>query len=920
MDYRKTLNLPRTDFPMKANLPQKEPEIIKKWDEINLYSKILEKNKDRKSFVMHDGPPYANGRLHDGTILNKILKDITVKYRNMSGRYSTFKPGWDCHGLPIELKVSEKLGSKKSRMTTEEFLGECRSFAAKAVDVQKSEFKRLGVLARWDEPYLTMNPEYESQIAHKFADVIESGALVLAEKPVQWCPSCGTALAEAEVEYAEHESPSIYVKFPLTEEFPGLPGEKVSFVIWTTTPWTIPANLAIALGERIEYCAVKYNGEVFIVAEDLRESFLKAVGHSDDAERLTVFRGNDFKGLKTAHPFEDRESLIIFGDHVTLDAGTGCVHTAPGHGAEDYIIGLEYGLDVYAPVDDRGRFTEDVSRWSGLNVFKANKKIVDFLDKTGFLLNKPGETVLHSYPHCWRCHKPVIFRATEQWFISMDKTQLRKRALENIKDVELIPEWGRKRITPMLENAPNWCVSRQRLWGTPIIAFVCKSCGEKMVDSEIAHSVADKFAEHNIEIWHREDASFFIPEGTVCEKCGGNSFDKVTDTLDVWFDSGVSWAGVLSGEKGLEYPADLYLEGSDQHRGWFQSSLKLSTLINDKAPYRTVLTHGFVVDEKGEKLSKSKGNFTPPEKRIKQLGAEILRMWVSGEDYRDDIRISDSIIKSFATAYRKVRNTIRFMLGFINDFEPSEHIYSEEDLSSVDKWAIAIWKKKLRSVINRYESYEYHKIFHSLLDFLTVDMSSVYLDIIKDRYVMKSDDERRRKSQFAVYRILEDIIKVTAPIFSFTSEEAYTYLPGNRKESVFLEDMPSAEFTENDRDFVNKWELLLETREGVQRLLEKLREDKVIGHSLDASVKLYWKDVPVLDEEKEYLESIFIVSEVCFDDNSEGLVKISEENEIYASVDKAPGKKCERCWKKRELKNYSDEITNICPSCYEAIK
>ncbi|HQB08267.1 MAG TPA: isoleucine--tRNA ligase [bacterium] len=918
MDYGKTLNLPQTDFPMKANLPVKEQEILKNWENIQIYFKMIKKNSDKNSFIMHDGPPYANGSLHDGHVLNKILKDIVVKYKNMSGHLATFRPGWDCHGLPIELKVAEKLGSKKKEMSKSDFLKECKNFAINAIDIQRKEFKRLGVFADWEKPYTTLSPEYEGCIAHQFANVVESGALFKSKKPVHWCPSCETALAEAEIEYEDHTSPSIYVKFPLIDKLMELENKSVNFVIWTTTPWTLPANLAIALHPEIEYSAVKFNEEVFIIASALKEKFLAATGHSD-AETVMTFNAMRFEGMKTKHPFIDRESVIVYADYVTTDTGTGCVHTAPGHGADDYLTGLKYGLPAYAPVDDRGVLTEDVPYFSGLHVFKANPVIVEHLFKEGFLLNKPGEMISHSYPHCWRCHKPVIFRATEQWFISMDETNLRKRCLEEIEKVELIPEWGRKRITPMLENSLNWCVSRQRLWGVPIIAFSCSDCGEKIVDGKIAHKVADEISVKGVSVWHEKEPSEFLPEGFTCPKCSGRNIKKESDILDVWFDSGVSWAAVLDGSKGYEYPCDLYLEGSDQHRGWFQSSLKLSVLIKDKAPYKKVLTHGFVVDGKGEKLSKSKGNFVPPDKRINTLGAEILRLWVAAEDYRDDIRISDNIIEGFATAYRKIRNTMRFMFGFINDFDPDTMKYDINELTSLDKWAYLTWKSKLELVLSKYENFEFHRVYHEILDFFTVAMSSVYLDIIKDRYTMKADDPRRRKSQFTVYQILKDVITALAPILSFTSEEAYGFLKGDKKESVFLEDMPAVSLNDEEKGFLKKWDVLLKVREAVQKQLETLRMQKTIGHSLDAAVDLYFENIPLLDEELNSLESIFIVSGVDKAASSEGLQKV-EDISVWMSVRVAPGEKCPRCWKKRELKNFSDELQGICESCYEAVR
>ncbi|HSA32596.1 MAG TPA: isoleucine--tRNA ligase [bacterium] len=919
MDYGKTLNLPVTDFPMKANLPVKEQDILKKWEKIDIYRKVLEKNRDRKSFVMHDGPPYANGHIHQGTVLNKILKDIVVKYMNMAGKHATFVPGWDCHGLPIELKAAERLKGKKETMAPGDFRRACRAYAQEFIDIQRNEFKRLGVFADWEHPYITMTAGFESVIAHEFAKVIGSGALLKAKKPVYWCMHCETALAEAEVEYHDHASPSIYVKFPVPAGLPELPGEKVNFVIWTTTPWTLPANLAIALNPTYTYAAVKVRGEALIVADDLKDSFLKAIGESG-APTLATFPADRFTGMAARHPFMDRDSVILYGDHVTLEAGTGCVHTAPGHGQEDYELGRKHGLDTYAPVKSDGSFTDEIPHWAGMKVTKANPQIVQYLFDHGFLLNKPGEMISHSYPCCWRCNSPIIFRATPQWFVSMDDTGLRAQALKNLEPVEFIPAWGKARISGMVENRPNWCVSRQRLWGSPIIAFHCRDCNEQIVDAGLAHAVADLFREHTSDIWYEKEAAHFLPQGFKCPKCGSKNIGKETDILDVWFDSGVTWAAVLDGSKGLEFPADLYLEGSDQHRGWFQSSLLACTVTRGTAPYRQVLTHGYVVDGKGEKISKSKGNFIPPEKTISQFGAEILRLWTSAEDYRDDIRVSEDIINSFVTSYRKIRNTMRFMFGFIGDFEPDTCAVGVNDLASVDKWAYLRWKEVLGTTTTAYEKYEFHRIYHAILDYLTVDLSSVYLDVIKDRYVMKKDDPRRRMSQRAVYEILSDMVRVLAPILSFTAEEAYGFLPGTKKESVFLEEFPVRPLSADEKKYIECWEPLLTVRSGVQKLLEELRTAKTIGHSLDAKVTLHWKGQPVLDEETANLESLFIVSAFEKAAAPDGLTKLSESLDVWAKVTVAEGEKCDRCWKKRPVADRSAEATHICDACWEVIR
>lgn len=918
MDYSKSLNLPQTAFPMRANLPVKELEILKKWDKMALYEAMLEKNREEESFLMHDGPPYANGRLHDGHILNKLLKDFVVKYKSMTGHYATFLPGWDCHGLPIELKVAEKLGKKKRDMTTEQILDECRSFANKAVDIQREEFKRLGVVADWEHPYKTLTPEYEGEIVHQFANIVESGALYASKKPVHWCPRCQTAIAETEVEHQDHRSPSIYVAFPLNGELSEFPGKKVHFVIWTTTPWTLPANLAISLNDRYTYALLEKDADnIVVVAEDLADSFCAAIGM--EKKVLSTVPAMRFEGMSTRHPFMNKDSIIIYGQHVTLEAGTGCVHTAPGHGKDDYEVGLKYGLEPYALVDAYGKLTADVPFWAGLKTTVANPLIVEWLSENGFLLNKTGEELTHSYPCHDRCGRPVIFRATEQWFISMEKTGLKEKVLKELENVSMIPAWGINRITAMIENAPNWCISRQRLWGVPIVAFVCTECGEKIVDAKIAHEVADKISVEGIGVWHREPVESFLPASFVCPNCDSTHLEKEKDILDVWFDSGVSWAAVLNDKKGLRFPADLYLEGSDQHRGWFQSSLKLSVLTTGHAPYKQVLTHGFVVDGKGEKLSKSKGNFTPPEKRINQLGAEIMRLWASAEDYRDDIRISDEIVKSFTISYRKLRNTIRFMFGFIDDFSQDMTV-DVAALSSLDRWTLLRWKKLVTKLHTAYENYEFHKVYHSILDFFTIDLSSVYLDVIKDRYVMKADDARRRASQTVIRSILEESILMLAPIISFTAEEAFGHLTGDENDSVFLHEMPKHDaLTADESAFLEGWDGLLAIREGVQKQLEALRVEKVIGLSLDAAVTLYADDPAIFVGEEELLESLFIVSGVELSSSSEGLEKLGEELPVWGSVRKAEGEKCPRCWKIRELKDWNEEHTGICKTCHEAL-
>ncbi|MGD9383904.1 MAG: isoleucine--tRNA ligase, partial [Desulfobacterales bacterium] len=709
MDYKKTLNLPSTKFPMKASLAKREPGQLKIWDENRLYETIRQASKGREKFILHDGPPYANGHIHIGTALNKILKDIIVRSRQMTGYDAVYVPGWDCHGLPVEHNVEKELGSKKLDMSRAEIRRLCRAYAEKYIDIQREEFKRLGVMGEWEDPYLTMNYEYEATIARECGKFASQGSLFRSKKPIYWCCSCKTALAEAEIEYHDESSPSIFVKFPLKDdlsaEIPELSDKKVFVVIWTTTPWTLPANLAVALHPDIIYTAVDTkNGGVLILAKELVKSCLKTFGLSDFSI-LADIRADRLERKECLHPLYDRKSIIILGPHVTLDAGTGCVHTAPGHGREDYEVGLLYDLDAYSPVDDRGCFTEEADFFNGQFVFKANSDIIARLREKDLLVGQ--ETMEHSYPHCWRCKKPVIFRATPQWFISMEKTGLRKKSLEEIDRVTWIPHWGRERIYGMIENRPDWCVSRQRAWGVPIAIFYCEKCGALHINQEIIDQVYTKFQKHGADIWFEKDAKEFLSEDAVCQKCGHTTFIKEDDILDVWFDSGVSHAAVLERRSDLKWPADLYLEGSDQHRGWFHSSLLTAVGTRGTAPFESVLTHGFVVDAQGKKMSKSLGNVVAPDEVIKKHGAEILRLWVSASDYRDDIRISDNILKQLSDAYRRIRNTSRFMLGNLYDFDPEKDAVPYGDMPEIDRFALHRLQELIERTLKAYNTYEF---------------------------------------------------------------------------------------------------------------------------------------------------------------------------------------------------------------------
>ncbi|WP_432823949.1 isoleucine--tRNA ligase, partial [Trichloromonas sp.] len=721
MDYKDTLNLPVTDFPMRGNLPQREPEILEHWEQIGLYQKMEAAGKGRPGFILHDGPPYANGHTHIGHALNKILKDIVLKSRRMQGFNVPYVPGWDCHGLPIELMVDKQLGSKKRDLSKAEFRRECRTYAKKWVDIQSTEFQRLGVLGDWSRPYLTMTADYEAATARELARFAERGGLYKGKKPVHWCSSCVTALAEAEVEYADHTSPSIYVKFPYTDALPDelamLAGKKLSFVIWTTTPWTIPANLGVCLNPELTYVAVETGGEVLVMAEGLYEKVLKAVGISDYAV-LTSFAAPIFDGKSCRHPFYDRGSLLMLGDHVTLEAGTGCVHTAPGHGQDDYQVGLKYGLDIYNPVDDYGKYRQELELFGGMKLAEANPAVSAKLTEVGALLSE-GK-VSHSYPHCWRCKKPIIFRATEQWFISMETNGLRDKALQHINEVHWIPRWGRERIFGMIENRPDWCVSRQRTWGVPITVFYCEKCGESLADGKIMHHIADQFSEAGSDLWYEKEAKELLPAGTSCPSCGHDGFSKEMDILDVWFDSGVSHAAVLEQRDELSSPADLYLEGSDQHRGWFHSSLLASVGTRDIPPYKSVLTHGFVVDGNGKKMSKSTGNVVAPEEVIKKFGAEILRLWVAAQDYRDDIRISQEILQRLSDAYRRIRNTARYILGNLHGFDPATDSVADGELLEIDRWALSRLERLVGRVEKSYDEYEFHVLYHAVHNFCSV--------------------------------------------------------------------------------------------------------------------------------------------------------------------------------------------------------
>ncbi len=931
MDYKETLNLPKTDFPMKANLTRMEDVMLERWKTRDTYKRLREKRRGRTKYILHDGPPYANGNIHIGHALNKILKDIIVKSKSMEGFDAPYVPGWDCHGLPIEHQVDKSLGPKKKGMSKLEIRKLCREYAERYVHIQREEFKRLGVFGDWDAPYLTMTHSYEATIVREFGRFVERGGVYKRKKPVLWCTSCETALAEAEVEYNDKESPAIFVKFEVTNPqglFAVTPAKGTYFVIWTTTPWTLPANLAIALHPMLMYCLVKTPAGDLILNQELIPSCMEKFGFKAGEYEVTpgAWAGAELdKGIICKHPFIDREVKIIMGEHVTNDVGTGCVHTAPGHGEEDYEMALKYGLDIYSPVDSRGHFVNDVPLFAGLQVFEANKVINKKMQELGVLLKE--ERVVHSYPHCWRCKKPVIFRATEQWFISMEVGNLRSKALEAIEAVTWIPKWGEDRIKGMIAVRPDWCISRQRTWGVPIIAYLCKKCSYILLDHHIVNHVARLVEEEGTDVWFSAETKRLLPGEVSCPKCAGKEWEREMDILDVWFDSGVSHAAVLETREGLSWPADLYLEGSDQHRGWFHSSLLEALGTGRQEPYRAVLTHGFVVDGSGRKMSKSAGNVISPQEVINQHGAEILRLWVAAEDYRDDIRISRDILTQLTEAYRRIRNTCRFLLGNLYDFDPETHWIPDDELFEIDRWALHRLQRLTSRVERGYGDFEFHIAFHALHNFCVVDMSSLYLDILKDRlYTFHKDSKGRRAAQRTLYQILKAIVKLMAPVLSFTADEVWGYIARmpDEEESVHMELFPKADHAYLDKTLEAKWDRLIQIRGEVAKALETARKDRLIGHSLEAHVDIFAGEelCTFLRNAKEGLISFFIVSSVSIgtDAPPQGSFLSSEIEGLGVMISCAKGGKCDRCW------NYSESVGTdtghpaVCNRCLNVLK
>lgn len=931
MDFNETLNLPVTDFPMRGNLPAREPKWLEEWEQARVYYELQKLNDGKPSYILHDGPPYANGDIHMGTALNKILKDIIVKYKAMTGYKAAYVPGWDCHGLPIELKALKSIGVDNGAIDPVTLRKHCRAFAESCLDSQKQQFKRLGVWGDFDNPYLTLKPEYEAKQIEVFGEMAKKGLMYKGLKPVYWCADCNTALAEAEIEYEDDECYSIYVKFAITDskgkfDNLGIDLSKAYVVIWTTTTWTLPGNLAISLGPNYDYTFVKVLdednkafGEYLLMARELADGVMSSVGIKK-YEMIGEFKGSDVEYLETAHPFLPRKSPVIVGDHVTLESGTGCVHTAPGFGLEDFEVCNSYKgmFDIVVPVDSKGILTDEAGEFSGLSTADANKAIAKKLEETNNLL--AIEKIVHPYPHCWRCHKPIIYRATEQWFCSVDK--FADDAVKAIEEVEWIPAWGEERIKNMVRDRSDWCISRQRRWGVPIPVLYCKDCGKPIVNDISIKAISDLFRKESSDAWYSKEPKEFVPAELKCE-CGCGEFTKEMDIFDVWFDSGSSHAAVLDEREELHSPADLYLEGCDQYRGWFQSSLLTSVACTGHAPYKAVCTHGWIVDGKGEKMSKSKGNYIVPEEVIKQYGADVLRLWVTSLDYHSDIRVSNDILKQLSETYRKIRNTARFILGNLcngSGFDPNKDMTSFDEMDELDKWALGQYDKLIDKVKTSYEAMDYYLAYHAINNFCVVDMSSFYLDIIKDKlYCEKEDSVSRRATQTAMYIILSGLTRLVAPILTFTADEIWRELPmkdGFDARDVVFNPMPEKTGITLGADFLAKGEKIHAIREDVLTALEQKRGEKLIGKSLEAKVTLYTDDD--LSEILPMLASAFIVSKVELA-KGEGEFKGTVDG-LSITVTKAAGEKCERCWTYSEEVGKNSDYPTLCERCAAVMK
>ena len=917
MDYKDTLNLPRSNFSMKANLPNKEPLILKEWGRKDIYGLVRKASSGKKAFILHDGPPYANGNIHMGHTLNKILKDIVVKFRTMNGMDAPYVPGWDCHGLPVEHQLFKELKLSKYDIGQVDFRKKAHKYAMRFVNIQRDEFRRLGVFGDWNNPYLTLDPKYESGIIRTFGRLVEKGYIYKDLKPVNWCATCETALAEAEVEYADKVSPSVYVRFKVKDKnghgfTKGLKGDTY-FLIWTTTPWTLIANVAVALHPKLNYVSVMTEKGNLIMSEDLMDRTLSKLSLKAPGA-VTRIPGRELEGLVTRHPFIDRDSVVVLGEYVSNEEGTGCVHTAPGHGQEDHVTGKAYKLPTIMPVTAKGLFDKTAGKFADIHIKKADPLIMQELASTEDLLF--SEEISHSYPHCWRCKKPIIFRATEQYFMNVDKDNLRKKLLEVIKKVKWVPGTGEGRISSMIANRPDWCLSRQRYWGVPIPGFYCEKCGEILLDKKVIDNVAGIIEKEGSNAFFEKDAEDLLPPGTGCKKCGGKEFRKESDIVDVWFESGVSHQSVLR-PKG-QFPSDLYLEGSDQHRGWFQSALITSYAVEKKAPYKAVLTHGFVVDGEGKKMSKSLGNVIAPQEIIKKYGADILRLWVASSDYNEDIRLSDEILNRLADAYRKIRNTLKYLISNIYDFDLKSEC-GRKDMLPIDRWALGEAKKLVDNVTGYYENYSFHMVYRAVYNFCTVTMSSIYLDILKDRlYTFPSSSVERRSAQCALYTILSALVRVIAPILSFTAEEAYSKMPDSGGESVHLAQWPGLKDVKPEKDLAARYERLFKIRPGVLLALEEKRKEKKIGSPLEAKVIL----TPNCDDNHKFLKSVegelpsvFIVSQIEVKEADPSL-----KSDYNIEVESAEGDKCQRCW------NFSPTVggdtlhKDLCARCAGVVK
>ena len=936
VEYKKTLNLPQTTLGMRANATMREPQIQKFWEENNIYEKMIEQRDKNNSFILHDGPPYLSSeKIHVGTALNKILKDILIKYKSQKGFYAPYVPGYDGHGLPIENAVVKKIKGGRHAITETELRTKCREFAHKNLKGQENEFRRLGVLGNWENPYLTINPEYEAEQIRVFGEMYKKGYIEKGLKPVYWCAACETALAEAEVEYADHTSTSIYVRFQFDEKssdkinneiLKNSNNKPIYAIIWTTTPWTIPSNMAISMHPRFEYTFFEYNNNIYVVAQELLSSFLSDVEWEEsDIKVVGSCKGQDLELLETQHPLVNRKSPIILGEHVTLEAGTGSVHTAPGHGLEDYEVGCKYNIEVFSPLDGAGVWTDIVGipELVGIPYYKGNSMVIEMLEAKKALLKQ--QDIQHSYPHCWRCKKPVIYRATPQWFVKVDK--FRDKALNAIKNVKWVPASGENRIGNMVEGRTDWCISRQRAWGVPIPIFYCEDCGEVICNDETIEKIAKMFEKESSDAWVKYSAEELLPEGFKCPKCGKTHFKKERDIMDVWFDSGVSWKAVVEkrSEELGHTPVDLYLEGSDQHRGWFQSSLLTSIATQEKAPYKGVLTHGFVFGEDGRKMSKSLGNYIRPDDIIKNYGADILRLWAASVDYRNDIKIGNNIVGQLAEIFKKTRNTARFLMGNIFDFNPQEDYVCYDDLKLIDKFALHKLNKLVAEVTEAFENYEFYKYFQCLQNFAAVDLSSFYLDIVKDRlYTAGKKSLSRRACQTVLYETLQTLVRILAPVMPHQAEDIWQNMPDMHKNgliSVLLTNWPTIHSTWTNEALEKDFSKILETREVVTRAIEPLRAEKKVGSSLEVAVFVKSENnSDILKANQDDLCDIFITSQAYITEEKPNNILNEYSEEGYTVwVTKAEGEKCERCWKYRKLGEHQGYET-ICSDCYDEIQ